>query len=85
MMASNEFKAPMYRLIYRNRLEQAYIQGYNLEGKPFTSPPRKFDVANLPLLVFQLVDAGYIVHRADDGLITAVSNTFFLKHKREVS
>jgi hypothetical protein len=63
--------------------EFAFMQGYNLEGERFTSPPRNFALLSLPLLLFQLVDAGYTVSKDQDGLLLAVSTEFFEYHKQE--
>lgn len=59
--------APAYAVHYREDTPLVLVQGYSLDGRPFTTPPRKMTLDNLPLFLFKLVDAGYNLYPAEDS------------------
>lgn len=59
---------PVVRITYAERGEHEYAQvnTYDLFNKMHTSPPKELKTADIPVLLFQLVDKGYALRLDGD-------------------
>lgn len=60
------------RVLYDTETDTVAMQSYNLNGQPLGTP-RMVKAGKLPTLLFQLVDAGYLVEKVkQDGRVTCI-------------